>query len=88
MEFAGLSFVDAIEELARSIGVTVPQENSTQIQRQVAPDLYELMQAATRYYREQLKATPRAIDYLKNADSPAKLPLVLVLVMRPTPGKI
>jgi len=66
MEFAGLSFVDAIEELARSIGVTVPQEASSQIQHAVAPDLYDLMQTATRYYREQLKVTPRAIDYLKN----------------------
>lgn len=65
MEYAGLSFVDAIEELARSIGLTVPQEASIQAQRQVAPDLYGLMQAATRYYREQLKTTPRAIDYLK-----------------------
>ena len=65
MEFAGLSFVDAIEELAHGIGLTVPQETSTQMQRQVAPDLYELMQIAARYYREQLKATPRAIDYLK-----------------------
>ena len=65
MEHAGLSFVDAVEELARSIGVTVPQEASTQAQHKVAPDLYEVMQTATRYYREQLKQSPRAIEYLK-----------------------
>ncbi len=34
-------------------------------QPKVAPDLYDLMQTATRYYREQLKNNPRAIDYLK-----------------------
>ncbi len=65
MEHAGLSFVDAVEELARSIGVTVPREASTQAQHKVAPDLYEVMQSATRYYRDQLKQSPRAIEYLK-----------------------
>jgi DNA primase len=68
MEHVGMNFVDAIEELARSINVEVPREASSlsQPQHKVAPDLYELMQAATRYYREQLKQSPRAIDYLKN----------------------
>ena len=67
MEHAGMGFVDAVEELARSIGVAVPQEAQApgQVQHRVAPDLYEVMQAATRFYREQLKQSPRAIDYLK-----------------------
>lgn len=65
MEHAGLSFVDAVEELARGIGVTVPRETSTQVQHKAAPDLYEVMQSATRYYRDQLKQSPRAIEYLK-----------------------
>jgi len=33
--------------------------------QKVALDLYEVMQTATRYYREQLKSSQRAIDYLK-----------------------
>jgi DNA primase len=67
MEHGGLGFVDAVEELARSIGVTVPREAPApgQTQHKAAPDLYELMQSATRYYREQLKQSSRAIDYLK-----------------------
>jgi DNA primase len=67
MEHAGMGFVDAIEELARSINVVVPNEstNADQFKPKVAPDLYEVMQDATRYYREQLKLTPRAIEYLK-----------------------
>ncbi|MFA5826199.1 MAG: DNA primase [Gallionellaceae bacterium] len=65
MEHAGMGFVEAVEELAKSIGVTVPQEASNTPQHKVAPDLYDLMQSATRYYREQLKKTPRAVDYLK-----------------------
>ena len=67
MEHGGLGFVDAVEELARSIGVTVPREAAApgQTQAKAAPDLYDLMQSATRYYREELKKSPRAIDYLK-----------------------
>ena len=65
MEHTGIGFVEAVEELAKSIGVTVPREASNVPQHKVAPDLYELMQTATRYYRDQLKKSPRAIDYLK-----------------------
>jgi DNA primase len=65
MEHTGMGFVEAVEDLAKSIGVEVPREASHQPQHKVAPDLYDLMQSATRYYREQLKKTPRAIDYLK-----------------------
>lgn len=65
MEYSGLGFVEAVEELARSIGVTVPRETSAQPQHKAAPDLYELMQSASRYYRTQLKQSPRAIEYLK-----------------------
>jgi DNA primase len=67
MEHAGMGFVDAVEELARSISLEVPHEAQApgQVQHKVAPDLYDVMQAATRYYREQLKQSPRAIDYLK-----------------------
>jgi DNA primase len=65
MEHTGMGFVEAVEDLAKSIGVTVPQESSNVPQHKVAPDLYDLMQSATRYYREQLKKAPRAIEYLK-----------------------
>ncbi|HEX5338296.1 MAG TPA: DNA primase, partial [Gallionella sp.] len=45
----------------------VPHERSAagETFQKVAPDLYLVMQAATRYYREQLKHSQRAIDYLK-----------------------
>ncbi|MEO8331602.1 MAG: DNA primase [Gallionella sp.] len=67
MEHAGLGYVDAIEELARSAGLEVPRERAQagEAYQKVAPDLYEVMQTATRYYREQLKLSQRAIDYLK-----------------------
>jgi DNA primase len=67
MEHVGLGFVDAVEELARSAGLEVPRERAAagETYQKVAPDLYDVMQTAMRYYREQLKQSPRAIDYLK-----------------------
>jgi len=67
MEHAGLGFVDAIEELARSVGLEVTHERqaAAEAYTKVAPDLYEVMQTATRYYREQLKLSQHAINYLK-----------------------
>ena len=67
MEHVGLGFVEAVEELARGAGMEVPHERSSAAEtyQKVAPDLYEVMQTATRFYREQLKQSSRAIDYLK-----------------------
>jgi len=67
MEHAGMGYVDAIQDLARSVGLEVPNERPGigEGYQKVAPDLYEVMQTATRYYREQLKLSRRAIEYLK-----------------------
>ena len=66
MEYSGLSFVDAVEELAANAGLKVPQENVARRQDEIkkAP-LTDFMARAAKFYREQLKASPRAIDYLK-----------------------
>ncbi|WP_227816552.1 DNA primase [Nitrogeniibacter aestuarii] len=67
MEYAGLGYVEAIHELARQLGVEVPEEKRYG-QREHAPanrSLTDLMSQAARFYREQLKNAPRAIDYLK-----------------------
>ncbi len=66
MEYQGLGFVEAVEELARSAGMTVPQEAVAEKQRSAqSADLAEVMLLATRYYRDELKRAPRAIEYLK-----------------------
>ncbi len=66
MEYQGLGFVEAVEELARSAGMTVPQEAVSEKQRAVQDaDLPGIMLQATRYYRDQLKRAPQAIEYLK-----------------------
>ena len=71
MEHQGLSFPDAIEELSRHCGLTVPQENSDRAFRKPVadtaegPSLLDVMLTAHKYYRDELKKSPRAIEYLK-----------------------
>ena len=71
MEHQGLSFPDAIEELARHCGLTVPQEDNDRAFRKPAaqaeegPSLLDVMLKAHKYYRDELKKSPRAIAYLK-----------------------
>ncbi|MFN4148040.1 MAG: DNA primase [Rhodocyclaceae bacterium] len=66
MQYSGLGFVEAVEELASQIGLSVPREvrtRSQEIARQ--QPLTERMARAARFYKEQLKASEKAIDYLK-----------------------
>ena len=68
MEYGGKSFPDAVEELARDAGMEVPrvERAGERERRDEARDLNEILLAAAKFYRSQLKDAPRAIDYLKS----------------------
>ena len=70
MEHHGLGFVEAVHELARDVGLTVPEDHSREgaeaarkASQQLA--LSQWLDQAARYYRSRLKETPAAISYLK-----------------------
>ncbi len=68
MEYVGLTFVDAIEELAKSVGLTVPkqaQEAVKMVDQQQTIMLTQSMEKIMEWYQEQLKKNQRAIQYLK-----------------------
>ncbi len=68
MEYSGLGYVDAIEDLARSAGLDVPREERTAndvARQQQAMALSEVMSSAADWYRQQLKGSTRAVEYLK-----------------------
>ena len=67
IEYQGMSFVDAVEDLAKSVGLTVPQDT-----QKISPEakeknlaLGEALQMASQYYQSALKKSERAIEYLK-----------------------
>ena len=67
MEHQGLSFVEAVHELAKMVGLIVPQEtrDPDKPQQKTMLGLQDALQQALNYYRNELKKSPRAIDYLK-----------------------
>ncbi|QNM98100.1 DNA primase [Chitinimonas koreensis] len=68
MEYEGMGFIDTVEKLAESIGMQVPRSEGRADdapRRQQQTSLVELNTRAMHFYREQLKQSPRAIDYLK-----------------------
>ncbi len=66
MQYSGLGFVEAVEDLAHSVGIQVPQvSDRVQFDRARKAPLTELMARAARFYKDQLKSSPKAVDYLK-----------------------
>ncbi|MBC3919252.1 DNA primase [Undibacterium sp. CY18W] len=70
MEYSGLSYVDAIRDLAQSNGMIVPEEDRmlpaqrAEVQAKSLA-LSEVMTKAGEYYKQQLRTAPQAIAYLK-----------------------
>ena len=73
MEHNGLTFVEAINDLARQAGMSVPQDkpqSPQQIQAQIAQkvrtqNLGQVLTEAAQFYKHQLREHPHAIAYLK-----------------------
>ena len=71
-EHLGLSFVEAVRDLAQGAGLTVPEEQVSADERQRRDTLRQrrqslgdVLQKAADFYRGQLREHPRAVDYLK-----------------------
>jgi len=69
----GLSFVDAVRELAQRTGMQVPEEDVSpeeserrQTLRARRQSLGEMLERAADFYRAQLKSDARAVAYLKD----------------------
>lgn len=72
VEHSGMSFIDAVKDLAQQVGMTVPDDDRTPQQREQAEaqkqrraTLSDVLAKASEAYRKQLRQSPRAIDYLK-----------------------
>jgi DNA primase len=71
-EHHGMSFVEAVKDLAQEAGLVVPEDETTpQEQAQAAEKreqqntLIDVLEKAADHYRKQLKGNPRAVGYLK-----------------------
>ena len=72
MDHAGMSFVEAVKDLAQQYGMQVPEEHASPEdrarvleQRQKQSSLSDVLEKAGEAYRKALKDSSRAVDYLK-----------------------
>jgi DNA primase len=72
MDHAGMTFIEAVKDLAQQYGMQVPEEEGTpqdraraQEQREKQHTLTSVLEQAGEAYRKALKDSPRAIAYFK-----------------------
>jgi DNA primase len=72
MEHAGMTFIEAVKDLAQQTGMQIPEDDASPQdreraaqQRQRQATLNDVLDKAAHAYMKQLKITPRAVDYLK-----------------------
>lgn len=68
MDFSHLDFIEAVEDLANFAGIDVQRESldiNSAYKKDDLSNLYLLMDRVAAFYVEQLRLTPKAIDYLK-----------------------
>ena len=72
MEHAGMTFVEAVKDLAQQYGMQVPEDDASPQdraraaqQREKQATLTDVLEKAGDAYRKHLKASPRAVEYFK-----------------------
>ena len=64
MEYDHMSFVEAVESLAQTMGVDVPRSESDKPARRY-DELFSLLDTVARHWQACLKDAPQAVDYVK-----------------------
>jgi DNA primase len=72
MEHTGMTFVEAVKDLAQNIGMQVPEDDASPQdraraaeQRQKQATLTDVLEKAGEAYRKHLRNSPKAIEYFK-----------------------
>ncbi len=80
MEHAGMTFVEAVKDLAQQFGMQVPEDDASPQDRARAAEqrdkqhtLTSVLEQASEAFRKQLKHAPRAVDYFKGRGLSGKI---------------
>ena len=65
MAYEHLNFIEAVQELAEKAGLTVPHSGAQESHAPPTTALYELLERAAHFFRQQLRQQPQAVEYLK-----------------------
>ena len=65
MQYDRLEFLDAVEELARRVGMEVPRDTQQRNANPETLDIYRALDAAAQFFRKQLAASDKARAYVE-----------------------
>ena len=72
MDHAGMTFIEAVKDLAQQTGMTVPEDDlspqdkaKAAAQKQKQSTLSDMLEKAASAYQQQLRIAPKAVAYLK-----------------------
>ena len=66
MKYERMEFVEAVEALAKDLGLTVPREKSSRNYVEVDQGIYQALEGAEGIYRQALRGADLAVAYLKS----------------------
>ena len=73
MQYDRLEFLDAVEELARRVGLEVPRDTAQRNANPETRDLYGAMEAASTFFRTQLARSDKARAYVEKRGIDAEI---------------
>lgn len=65
LDYEHLDFIDAVKALADTVGLEVPREGG-RAPVAMYDDLYQILEEVACFYKQALRESPQAIDYLKS----------------------
>ena len=65
MQFENLSFIEAVENLATKLGLTIPKDTSINTDKNIYADYYQANEDAAKLFIHQLTKSSKCINYLK-----------------------
>ena len=64
MNYDRLEFMDAVEELAKRVGMEIPKDTRSRNESGESKDLYAALEAAAQFFQKQLAQNSTALSYL------------------------
>src|SRR5436190_9136748 len=65
MNYDRLEFLDAVEELAKKVGMEIPRDQRAVVANPDSRDQYAALEAAARFFQQQLEGSEKARSYFE-----------------------
>ena len=73
MNYDRLEFLDAVDELAKRVGMEVPRDTQQRNANPDSVDQYAALEAASKFFQKQLAASPKAMAYFEGRGVSAEI---------------